>query len=572
MRGAWRAALFAAALAAAVTVFLALLQRDTGIARDEVVYMNAGRTYASWWIDWMKGEPGTATAETITRHFGGDAPTANNREHPPLMKMLFGFSERLFHDQLGWTSRVTATRLPAAATTGLLAAIVFLFTRRLWGSAAGVAAALFAVLMPRTVYHGQLAAFDVPIAALWFATVAAYYRALDSRAWCVIAGLVFGLALATKHNALMIPAAVGTHYWFIGLRARWPEIRAARGAARLREIGVGLLGPRPLVIASMAVLGPIVLFVLWPWLWLDPIAHVGDWIRFHLHHVHYNFEYLGQNTNAPPFPVHVPIVTTLLVVPLVTVVAGGVGAFALWRDARGGESAAPDRAPVLLLALSSLVALGPFLTGQAPIFGAAKHWIVAMINLAVIAGVGVARAGAWSAEAAGATLSARAAARMRTLVVPALIALAAAAAAIESRAAHPYALTHYSSALGGPARGADLGMNRQYWGYAARGILPVLAEHAPDEDEPPRRVYTHDASPSWPLYLRDGLIPETLPDAGHERGGVRRSELAIVVHELHFNRHDFMIWDEYGTVQPIYVLRHGGVPIVSVYRRPDYAR
>jgi hypothetical protein len=52
---------------------------------------------------------------------------------------------------------------------------------------------------------------------------------------------------------------------------------------------------------------------------------------------------------------------------------------------------------------------------------------------------------------------------------------------------------------------------------------------------------------------------------------VHASELALVVHELHFNRHDYMIWEEYGTVQPVFVLRYRGVPLVTLYRRPAAA-
>jgi hypothetical protein len=59
-----------------------------------------------------------------------------------------------------------------------------------------------------------------------------------------------------------------------------------------------------------------------------------------------------------------------------------------------------------------------------------------------------------------------------------------------------------------------------------------------------------------------------LVDAGSERQGVRRSKFAIVIHEKHFNRHDYMIWEEYGTVRPIHVLTFAGVPLVSVYERP----
>ncbi|MGE3761610.1 MAG: hypothetical protein AB7L94_05140, partial [Kofleriaceae bacterium] len=80
-------------------------------------------------------------------------------------------------------------------------------------------------------------------------------------------------------------------------------------------------------------------------------------------------------------------------------------------------------------------------------------------------------------------------------------------------------------------------------------------------------VYTHDAAPAWGFYHREKLLPANIRDAGWEQMGIDRSSLAIVIHEKHFNRHDYMIWQSYKTVQPVFVLRSDGVPIVSVYRR-----
>ena len=138
------------------------------------------------------------------------------------------------------------------------------------------------------------------------------------------------------------------------------------------------------------------------------------------------------------------------------------------------------------------------------------------------------------------------------------------AAATETRAAHPYALTWYNALAGGAPGGADLGMNRQFWGVAVRGVLPDLARLAPTGAQ----VYTHDAAPAWGYYVREKLLPKNLKDAGWEQMGIDRSQLAIVIHEKHFNRHDYMIWQTYKTVQPVLVLRSDGVPIVSVYKRP----
>src|SRR5688572_1267362 len=144
----------------AVIAFAAVLanQRDVGIARDETVYMGAGSRYAGWWRSWLSGEP-VRDKGAITAAFGGPGATDGNREHPPLMKTLFGLSERVLHDRLGWASEVTAYRLPTAAMNALLVALVFLMTCALWGWAEGVVAGLLVLLMPRLFFHAGLACF-----------------------------------------------------------------------------------------------------------------------------------------------------------------------------------------------------------------------------------------------------------------------------------------------------------------------------------------------------------------------------------------------------------------------------
>jgi hypothetical protein len=141
-------------------------------------------------------------------------------------------------------------------------------------------------------------------------------------------------------------------------------------------------------------------------------------------------------------------------------------------------------------------------------------------------------------------------------------------AALETKQAQPYALTYYNAFAGGAPGGADLGMNRQFWGVSARGVLPFLNEQAAILAPGTKQtVYSHDASPAWGWYQKRGDMSKALSDAGMEQQGIDRSDFAIVIHEKHFLRHDYMIWQSYKTVQPVFVLRSDGVPIVSVYRR-----
>jgi hypothetical protein len=277
-------------------------------------------------------------------------------------------------------------------------------------------------------------------------------------------------------------------------------------------------------------------------------------------HVHYNFEYLGRNWNAPTFPWHVALVTTMFTVPVATLAAAALGCFRWIADrARHGD----DRAPVLLLVLSAGASIGPFFLGSTPIFGAEKHWMPALPTIAIAAGVGTVWAARRIADAIG---------RSHGVVVAAVCGIVVSAAAVETTLAQPYAMTWYNALAGGAPGGADLGMNRQFWGISARGVLPVLAEKGPAD---PRTglatVYSHDASPAWGFYQKLGKVPQSMPDAGMEVGGISSSKYAIVIHERHFNRHDYLIWKAYGTVQPIYVLRAHGVPIVSVYAKPPPA-
>jgi 4-amino-4-deoxy-L-arabinose transferase-like glycosyltransferase len=558
--------LIGGALALIATIVVAVNARDVGIARDEVVYMQNGAHYADWWIGLVTLDHGITEA-SVTRTFGGPGATDNNREHPPLMKTLFGLSDKLLHRTLGVADEVTAFRLPSAIGHGVLVWLAYAMVLELWGLGQAIVAALLLVFLPRAVFHAGLACFDAPTMTLWFATVYAYRRGLDGRRWPWQVGVLWGLALATKHTALLLPFALGVHYLIVAWRARPPATGATRGARAIAALRA-VIGYRWRVIASLAVLGPVTLYAVWPWLWFDPVHHVKDWLAFHTSHVHYNYEYLGHNWNAPRFPWHVALVTTLFTVPAATLAAAVVGA-GVWIAARARRvaDAAPD-APGLLLVLSAAASTGPFFLGTTPIFGAEKHWMPVLPTICIAAAVGA----VWAARAAAGYVAVVRPARGRAgdlvgdLVIWVVAGSIVLAAAAETQVAEPYALTWYNALAGGAPGGADLGMNRQFWGVAARGVLGRLAAEAPATGT--RYVYTHDASPAWGTYQRQGLVPRTLVDAGWEQAGIDRSQLALVIHERHFNRHDYLIWRSYGTVQPIYVLASDGVPIVSLYRRP----
>jgi hypothetical protein len=556
--------LIAVALFVGTLVAVALAARHQGTVRDEGTYFQAGESYANWYVETVRSVKSIGTRflvsfspASVRKHF------EINNEHPALMKTLFGLSHWLFHKTLGWLSPEEAFRLPTHVLFALLAVCLYGWGVRLFESrAAGLTAALLTVAAPRLFFDAQLACFDAPIAAMWVFVVYGYHRALTDPRWGWRTGVLFGLALATKHNAFFLPFVLLAHYL-------WAHRRTLRALK---------MPPIPSVFLWMAVVGPLVYLACWPWLWFDTVARFRAYVAFHVNHVYYNMEYLGTNYSKPPFPISFPYVMTLLTVPLTTLLLFAGGVVTMLRRAivddrararhKATSEAGPtpsmarplagmSTAPGALLLMNVVFPMAIITVTKAPIFGATKHWHASIPFMALFAGGAV-------AALAGALVDERD--RRRALIAGALTAVVALPAILETQRSHPYGLTHYNVLAGGPAGGADLGMNRQFWGYATRGLLPWLNAHAP----PNAPIYWHDTGWIQQAYnVKEKRQRPDLRDTGLEEPGVRASNLAMVIHEKHFNKYEYWIWDFYGTVKPETVLTVEGVPVVTLYRRPN---
>jgi hypothetical protein len=543
----------AALLGTAYVIWLVATARSLGFARDEGFYFSAAQSYARW-FDLLF----TRGAEALRRP-AVDAVWNQNHEHPALMKTLFGFSWMLFHEKWKlFADASTAFRFPGMCMGGLTVALTYLLGSRAYDRRAGFVGALLVGLMPRVFYNAHLACFDMPIAAMWTLTIYVYWRSLGSRhrvLWAIALGVVYGLALDTKHNAWIMPLFIVPHAIFVRRR----EILS--GALRLRPYF-------PANILAMVVLGPAVLVACWPWLWNDTAARIQEWFAFHLNHVYYNMEFLGVNYYAAPSPRWYMPVMILATVPVVTLLLFGIGgAEGLVNGARRLRAAfvkdsvpgvVPDRDETdLLFALGLLAAVGPFLLPRTPIFGGTKHWLPAYPFLAVFAGRGFSRV------AAAARRALAAGDRTKRAVVDVALGAAVTLAPLAITAhSHPFGLSSYVPLVGGTAGGASLGLNRQFWGFTTESAnSEYLADHAPRG----AAVFIHDTAwESWARMIDERRVRPDLRGVG----SISESTYALVHHELHMNEVDYEIWIAYGTDAPAYVVTHDGVPIVSIYRRP----
>ena len=415
-----------AVLALATVTWLLAVEGGQGFGRDEAQYFRASERYWGWFeelgLNLRAGHPGRSFSDaSIDRYWNDNAP-----DHPVVAKVLFGLSWRAFHrctctgPARGlhpipvrgrhitlplFARESTAFRFPAILFAALLVALVYRFCRRFVAWPAAAAGAVLMLAQPHYFFHAQIACFDAPITTMAFALGYAYWKSLRSARWGVLTGVIFGLALGTKHNAWLMPIFLAGHYLWM----RRGDLLGARFGFGRRRV------PRvPLAFVSMVLLGPLLFFMHWPWLWRSPLQRARTYVNRHLQHEHYNFEYLGRNWNAPVtdpglkvLRATAPFVETLFTVPVTTLALAVVGGVVFLRRRRGerlepdaepelspeGSAAARpdwlrpgadvDRAPGAFLFVQIFGPMAVIALPGTPIFGGVKHFLPAMPYVAV---------------------------------------------------------------------------------------------------------------------------------------------------------------------------------------------
>jgi hypothetical protein len=193
------------ALFAVLSIELLLCIRHESQTWDEACHIFAGYSY------WTRGDFGM------------------NPEHPPLVKLLATvpllnldlrvpahpktFSKE--EDFLSATEFVYQndaerilfrTRAAVATLTVLLAFVLFVATKRMFGIGAALFALFLLVFEPNILAHGMVVTTDVGLTLLLFATVYGFYRYVQSPSLACFGftSMAAGFALATKHSGILV--------------------------------------------------------------------------------------------------------------------------------------------------------------------------------------------------------------------------------------------------------------------------------------------------------------------------------------------------------------------------------
>jgi 4-amino-4-deoxy-L-arabinose transferase-like glycosyltransferase len=144
------------------------------------------------------------------------------------MQDRYDFGYEFFYVANGNADRLLFwSRIPVVLFSMALAGLVFLWSKELYGGAAGLAALFLYVFEPNILAHSRLTTNDLFMTCFMFATIYLYWRFLRSRSkvFLALTGISLGLAFLSKFSAIMVPVML-----FLLALAQW-----ARDRRRARE-------------------------------------------------------------------------------------------------------------------------------------------------------------------------------------------------------------------------------------------------------------------------------------------------------------------------------------------------
>jgi hypothetical protein len=414
---------FALALMA-VLVFVAALVprmagRDTYVTLDEDNWLKrtAGFTYALWSGElrrtYQNGHPGVTTMWVGMLGLGQD--------------QALQFSTRIRGQGLigkvpGFEEAIVDARGAMAVATAILTAITALLAGRLWGVGVGATAGLLLALDPFSVALGQILHVDgllTGFMAISTLCLIWYWWERGSRWLLLAAGVSAGLAMLSKTpGVFMLPfgAAVG-------------GLALVGGRADFRRAVTGAL--------AFGALTVITYFAFWPALWLAPVEMLGRVVEFLKEtggQPHEGGSFFWLHRVADPGPLFYPVA---LAYRLGLGVGLGLLLFlAVFRTL--------NRKALVGLVLLFILGFGVMMTLGPKKFDRYVMPLVPM--LAILAALGVWKAGAWLGGRAG----------LSGLVGSVVAAGVAVALQVQNLiGSYPYYLAYYNPVLGGTTGAAE---------------------------------------------------------------------------------------------------------------------
>lgn len=488
---------------AAIFVFFVLLYaaRDVGITWDEPIYLQKAvaveKNFKETLVLFAKGEWNRAF-----QRFWDDPVWAWHPEIPQLPRVLQGITGFFSSWMLGepWAQRA------ASALAWCVAWVtVVILAWRFWGEKGMWFSACAYLGMPRLVGHGTIAASESTLIATWFLTAYFFYKAWKKETSVAWVGLAWGLALASKFQAVVL----------LPILSAWSFLYAPWRAVRLFTIAFPIgLGTACLV---------------QPYYWTEPIKKFHYLWIFYTQHFPIPLWYLQERYSGHA-PWHYAWIMCFAITPLPIVLA------ALGGLSRAIFSLKEKWTFVAALALSPLILM---MLPQAATYDGERLFVMALPAWALLAGgcsAEIFQKYGWKLNS----------------IIKGIAVFAVAGMWVWT---HPFYLAYYGGVVGGPKGALKLGLESSYWLDA---LTPWFLKQMNEKLPPGARVQCVSVQLDVLKYAQDrGWLRRDLSFTADAKDAT---------YLLIYRRQGFISDEAYQNYPPLLEVRYRGISLVKLVR------
>jgi hypothetical protein len=409
--------------------------RDYGIAWDEPPYFDAADLHIAWILDWR--------TNIEQRNFNQSLSDENIKAawrwnpyhvpHPPFSRVVSGFTKYV---SSGWVDKLSGYRIAPALFFAVLVAVMFLWLRAVFGVATGLFSAFALVLIPNIFGFAHIAVTDLPLASMWFLTAFCFWKGLQDWKWSVACGLAWGLSLATKFPAALIPIPL-----FL-----WAHVFHRNRYANN--------------VLAMLFLGPMIMVAAQPYLWHQTGLRVLEFLyeglsRGYRADANFPVYFFDQLYFTHQLPWYYPFFLVGITTPEPFVFLAALSLVSMiW--VRKGTSI------VTLFALNAFFILTLGLLPGAVLHDGVRQMLPALPFLAATAGAGFYTLGEWLFSLAHRWTQLQTVAHLRGKLVGVLGLLILFSPVLDLYLCHPFQLSFYNRFVGGIRGAYERGLELTY--------------------------------------------------------------------------------------------------------------
>lgn len=564
-------------LLAAHFIWIASTWEGMGYTKDEGYYFSASKTNFGWYkylvVNFANGNFAEPFSDRAINRFWRD-----NHEHPPFCKTVQGLSHDVFHNWIPLLNYGNSHRMATWIWSALMLIFIALLVTEWMGMKYAVFTVVLLFTLPRVFFHTHINTFDIPVVAMWFITVYAFRRGMESHKWSWFTGFLLGVGLATKNNSYFLPFVFFFLYLYSGYRKDlWQTVkdlpRSLLNARKwvLASALVLLAAPilalifafdklasvifwdllivnlvifyqyfrkKPLIPKHLAPIFPAIFtsvftfILLWPWIWTDTWPRLAVYFNRHLNPPAWETYYLHNIiVNPPPFDWHYPFVMSWYTVPAMVIFVFLAGFMILFARGRISDKfcKTPNRMPLL-------TRYYPKTSGTRIVVDSKWDQFFIIVNIVIpfliianpktpIYGGTKHYMTAMPFVAIVCTIALKwildtigssfSIGKIKKFAIGLILSIAIIVPGLLGiKHTHPYTLSYYNEIMGGSIAAPEVGMQRTFWAQSSIGVLDYLNRVVPKNGSV---FFNNTPWTSFNAYKQDKMLRQDIRQARSDR-------------------------------------------------------